>query len=403
MSASVLTNSSAMIALQTLRSTNKGLESVNSQISTGKKIATAKDGAAVFAISKVMESDVAGFSAISDSLNLGASTVAVASNAATQVGELLNEIKGQIVAANEDNVDRVKIQNEIVSLRNQVDGIVTAAQFNGLNLLDGSTASATILASLDRDAAGNVTASSITVTAQNLGIAAGAARTALAGSSTGVGAGGDSVAFSLDTGGTVGDENLVIDATNLVAGDRFEIQIDDQVVSYTVTAQDLASATPEDSVAANLRAAIDGLGVAGLETDFVAGGQVDFGNTGGAADFTVSARTVSVGAGGLSALSGVDVSTALGAQTALTSIETMIQTVVDAQAALGTAEKRVDLQNDFMSSLIDSFKSGIGALVDADLEEASARLQALQVQQQLGIQALSIANQAPQNILALFR
>ena len=402
MSASVLTNSSAMIALQTLRSTNKGLETVNSQISTGKKIATAKDGAAVFAISKVMESDVSGFQAISDSLNLGASTVAVASNAATQVGALLNEIKTQIVAANEDNVDRTKIQNEIVSLRNQVDGIVSAAQFNGLNLLDGSTASATILSSLDRDAAGNVTAASITVTAQNLGIAAGAARTALGGSS-GASAGGDAAAFFLDTGGAVGDESIVVDATNLVAGDRIEVQIDDEVVSYTVTAQDVASAAPEDVIASGLRAAIDGLGVAGLETDFVAGGEIQFGNTGGASDMTVAARTVSVGAGGLSALSGVDVSTAVGAQAALTSIETMIQTTVDAQAALGTAEKRVELQNDFMSTLIDSFKSGIGALVDADLEEASARLQALQVQQQLGIQALSIANQAPQNILALFR
>ncbi|MEM7211512.1 MAG: flagellin, partial [Pseudomonadota bacterium] len=187
MSASVLTNSSAMIALQTLRTTNSSLEDVNSQISTGKKIANAKDGAAIFAISKVMESDVAGFTAINDSLNLGASTVAVASNAASSVGELLNEIKGKIVAANEDNVDRVKIQDEIVSLRNQVDGIVSAAQFNGLNLLDGSTASATILSSLDRDSAGNVTASSITVTAQNLGIATGAVRNALAGSSTGQG------------------------------------------------------------------------------------------------------------------------------------------------------------------------------------------------------------------------
>ena len=76
---------------------------------------------------------------------------------------------------------------------------------------------------------------------------------------------------------------------------------------------------------------------------------------------------------------------------------------MDSQAALGTVERRVELQTTFMSNLIDSFKSGIGALVDANLEEASARLQALQVQQQLGIQALSIANQAPQNILALFR
>ena len=84
-------------------------------------------------------------------------------------------------------------------------------------------------------------------------------------------------------------------------------------------------------------------------------------------------------------------------------VEGFIQTAVDAQAALGTAEKRIEIQNEFVSSLIDSMKAGIGALVDADLEETSARLQALQVQQQLGIQALSIANQAPQNILALFR
>ncbi|MEO1611496.1 MAG: flagellin, partial [Pseudomonadota bacterium] len=88
---------------------------------------------------------------------------------------------------------------------------------------------------------------------------------------------------------------------------------------------------------------------------------------------------------------------------ALSAIEGLIQTTIEAQASLGTTEKRVEIQNDFMSSLIDSFKSGIGSLVDADLEEASARLQSLQVQQQLGVQALSIANQSPQTILSLFR
>ena len=86
MSASILTNNSAMIALQNLRSTNQSLSDVNSQISTGKKVATAKDNAAVFAISAVMESDVSGFKAISESLSLGGSTVAVASNGAKQVG-----------------------------------------------------------------------------------------------------------------------------------------------------------------------------------------------------------------------------------------------------------------------------------------------------------------------------
>ena len=63
----------------------------------------------------------------------------------------------------------------------------------------------------------------------------------------------------------------------------------------------------------------------------------------------------------------------------------------------------METQNDFVSKLMDSLKTGIGSLVDADMEEASARLQALQVQQQLGIQSLSIAYQAPQSVLSLFR
>ena len=109
------------------------------------------------------------------------------------------------------------------------------------------------------------------------------------------------------------------------------------------------------------------------------------------------------GTGALAGLNSFDVTSSAGAASALTEVETMISSVIDAQASFGTAEKRVEIQNNFMSTLIDSFKSGIGTLVDADLEEASARLQSLQVQQQLGTQALSIANQAPQSILALFR
>jgi flagellin len=81
----------------------------------------------------------------------------------------------------------------------------------------------------------------------------------------------------------------------------------------------------------------------------------------------------------------------------------MIQTAIDASAAFGSSEARISIQSNFISDLSDALKSGIGSLVDADMEEASARLQALQVQQQLGIQSLSIANQAPQSVLALFR
>ena len=81
----------------------------------------------------------------------------------------------------------------------------------------------------------------------------------------------------------------------------------------------------------------------------------------------------------------------------------MLQTAVDASAALGSSQKRIETQSDFVGKLADALTTGIGSMVDADMEETSARLQALQTQQQLGIQALSIANQAPQSILSLFR
>ena len=153
---SILTNNSAMVALQTLKSVNANLAKTQTEISTGKSIASAKDNAAMFAISKIMESDVAGYKQISDSLSLGQSTVGVASNAAEKVGELLTEMKARIVAANEDNVDRDVIQSEIVSLRDQITSIVGSAQFNGLNLIDGSQSSFDVLSSLNRQTNGTV-------------------------------------------------------------------------------------------------------------------------------------------------------------------------------------------------------------------------------------------------------
>ena len=117
-----------------------------------------------------------------------------------------------------------------------------------------------------------------------------------------------------------------------------------------------------------------------------------------AADVSISG---SRGSGGLSGLNTLDVTS--DAAGALGAVEDMIQTAITASASFGSAQKRIDIQADFVSSLTDSLKAGIGSMVDADMEEASARLQALQVQQQLGVQALSIANQSPQSVLSLFR
>jgi flagellin len=397
---SLLTNTSAMIALQNLRTVNTGLATVQEQISTGKKVGSARDNAAIFAISTVMQSDVQGFKAISSSLNLGSSTVAVARGAAEQITELLTEMKGLIVAAQEENVDRTKIQTDVGQLRNQITSIVDAAQFNGLNLLK-TGANVDILASLNRDSSGNVTAAPISIARVSLETVAGVAVAGLAASTTGVNGGGDSAAQ------LVADTNVfALDIDNgatFTPGDNYEVKIDGRRFNYQVqTGDDL------NDVGQGLTNLINNAGLTGITVNFTPGvtsttdAQVDITNASGST-IAVEVNATDGSGGGLGALNALDVSTNAGASAALVSIEGLIQTAVDAAAEFGSGQKRIDIQTTFISNLTDALKTGIGALTDADLEEASARLQSLQVQQQLGIQALSIANQAPNAILGLFR
>lgn len=405
---SILTNTSAMVALQTMKGINKNMSAVQSEISTGKAVGSAKDNAAVWAISKVMESDVKGFKGISDSLSLGSSTISVARQAAETVTDLLTEMKGKIVAAQEDNVDRAKIQTDVDKLIEQIESVVGAAQFNGLNLVNGTQTTVDILASLDRSSTG-VAASVIEVDAQNLATGGYVANDVFSTSGT-ASTDGDTFVLSLDQGGGTGDFTIA-DGTNAwVAGDKISIRIGDKEASYTVTANDvdtsnasLASTVP-DMIAVGLKNAIDALNIDGLTVNYDSGtpGQLAFVND-GTTDLAASGQYRNAGSGGLGALSSIDVSTASNAETALGTIESLLQTSIDAAAEFGSAQKRIDIQSDFVGKLSDALTAGIGTLVDADMEEASARLQALQVQQQLGIQALSIANQQPQNLLSLFR
>ncbi|MBX4860534.1 flagellin [Rhizobium sophorae] len=90
-------------------------------------------------------------------------------------------------------------------------------------------------------------------------------------------------------------------------------------------------------------------------------------------------------------------------QSALTNVESALKAMTSAGAALGSISKRIELQENFVNALSDSIDSGVGRLVDANMEEESSKLSALQTQQQLAIQSLSIANSSSQNILTLFR
>jgi flagellin len=87
----------------------------------------------------------------------------------------------------------------------------------------------------------------------------------------------------------------------------------------------------------------------------------------------------------------------------ISAVDSMLLKMTDTAATLGATNSRVTMQNDFVSNLMDTIDKGVGRLVDADMNQESTKLKALQTQQQLGIQALSIANTDSQNILSLFR
>ena len=496
---SILTNTSAMVALQTLKSVNSNLETTQAEISTGKSVATAKDNSAVWAISKVMESDVKGFKGIQESLSLGESTVAVARNASETVTDLLTDIKGKIVAAQEENVDRDKIQTDINALRDQIGAVVGAAQFNGLNLVQG-TEDVNILASLDRAGNGNVSATNITIARQDLSTDAG---------TNGVGTGNDLSAQIVDAlGGSTqfAGSNLTnagnvavlefAGATGWDTGDATSVTVAGQTVTYTAGADDQTQTQARDALLASLQAldleditfaatagnqitvtstrsfegvdislndttpggsgnsyiqslngtptgntttesgtieqraeevffttaaapsegnsyqasiggtayfytagagetmedvarglktAIDAAGIEGVTTQVAiddATGQVSL-KVDNSSDATLAFATAAAdggeASGGLFGLDAIDVTTNEGADSALDNIETLIQNSIDAAASFGSAQGRIETQSTFIGSLVDSLKSGIGTLVDADMEAASARLQSLQV------------------------
>ena len=101
--------------------------------------------------------------------------------------------------------------------------------------------------------------------------------------------------------------------------------------------------------------------------------------------------------------SGGNISSAAAATAMIDTLTTTQTNLATSLSTLGSASRKIDAQSAFNSKLSDTIEAGIGNLVDADLAKESAKLQALQVKQQLGVQALAIANQAPQTITSLFR
>ncbi|NHX27712.1 flagellin, partial [Escherichia coli] len=206
--------------------------------------------------------------------------------------DLLTDIKGKIVAAQEGNVDREKIQADIVALRDQINSVVNAAQFNGLNLVSG-TEDVNILSSLDRNNDGTVTASNITVNRQDLTTSAG-----VLGTGTDLSANATLSAAAATNAGNTATITLAADAD--VSADAFEVTIGGATVSFA--AGDITG--DQDAAASAITSAINALGLVGVEASVASNVitltstrafddvSVDATKNGGATGVTLSATTI---------------------------------------------------------------------------------------------------------------
>jgi flagellin len=275
MAFSVNTNNGAAIALQYLNQTQGALDKTQSAINSGFKVANARDDGAIFAIAQNQRGNVAGYSAVINSINNATSAVDVALSAGQSISDLLIQMKQKALAAADSSLDtasRQALNANFTALRDQITTIVNNASFNGFNLVNGSTNSITALASAD------------------------------------------------------GARRITTDAQNMK-------------LSSTI------------------------MTVRGTNT----------------------------------------ISTQAKASTLIATIQTSLSNVNAALAKLSAGAAKFSIQGTFAQKLSDTLTAGIGNLVDANMANESAKLQSLQVKQQLGVQALSIANQAPQTILSLFR
>lgn len=412
---SVNTNYGALVALQSLNQTNRELSEVQNRVNTGLKVASAKDNGAVFAIAEGQRARVSSLGTVMDGIDRATSVIDVGLSAGEAVGDILKQLKEKAVAAQANDLSqdqRDALQADFNALRNQIDQISNAATFNGSNLVNGTnlTAGSAAFSVLTSDTSGSsgqfelngLAMGSLFSASEDLATATGLTIGANDVLSFSITSGNETTTFTVDVDAADTIQEFV-DSVGTASGGRVTASYDDATgrISYqsaedfSVNYEDGAGTGVDDdgffdSVDADTGASFTQVVAPGVSNN----------------QLTVSGFDFRLGKAG-QALAGLtaalDISTANGASLASDAIDTALTNLNKDLATMGAQSKALDVQKSFLGKLSDSIEAGIGNLVDADLAKESARLQALQVKQQLGAQALSIANSAPSIVLSFFR
>lgn len=322
---SIVTNGSAIRALDTLRTIGRDLSAAQSRVSTGLEVSRASDNAAYWSIGTTMRSDDRAMSAVEDALALGAAKVDVAYIGMSNAIDVMKEFNAKLVAAREPGVDRNKINLELGQLRGQMRTIAENSSFNGENWL------------LTTDGASEPTRSMVT-------------------------------SFIRNSDGTVRVGNLDYAPDNGSFGQLNRLIDETSPGMYGILTQP-AVASGIDVTPPTYYVFMKGNDAWPLAEEM------------GVSDATTNEEFDQM----------------------IQYADYMLDQMADAAATLGSMSSHIERQTAFVKDMRDASMRGVGRLRDADMNEESARLKALQTQQQLGLQALSIANSSADNFTALFR
>jgi flagellin len=390
---SILNNSAALSALQALQMTQQSLNTVQNEVSTGLSVASAADNSSYWSIAAQLNADSGVVTASNDALSQGQSILATASSAINSVITTINSIQTALTQATNPGANIGDINTSLASLGQQLTDAVNGASFNGTNVLNGSLTSINFVSGFNASATGG--------TVNTIGFTTSALYGLTSGTPT-----------------ATTSQSTVTDTATIA---QLQAQwTADSADTTAVTAGTITATYGKDAIYENTTAqaftvqskALDGTATTTTYTALDANGNsVAQGGSptfAAAASYAVTTTVTTPGSSNLLVQGGTDltninISGAGAAQTALNGVNQALAAVTNYAAEIGATQDRMTTANTFNTALITNYSNGVAGMVDADMNTASTQLQALQTQEQLGIQSLSIANQNAALILKLFQ
>jgi flagellin len=384
------TNVKSLISQNALNKNNRALSAAMEQLSTGKRINSAKDDAAGLAISSRMTAQIRGLDQAVRNGNDGISMLQTAEGALIEVTNMLQRMRELSVQAANDTYapqDRGYLDQEFQQLKDEIHRVSRATQWNGMNILDGSFVGDEGVAGKFAFQIGANEGQTVTHTLGDIGFRKAVIETEV----------------TREPAAAIKQQGTITLSGTYAAGDSVSVNLSGTAYSYTVIAADVASDDNDTNLAAiatKLKAVIP----AGTATSTVSGAVITYTAAANNVDLAATVgRTVVGDEAALAGIQDLDIATTPKASDALAALDIGIDTINSARADIGAMINRLTYAVDNLTNVSQYTSASRSTIQDADYAKASSELARTQIIQQAATAVLAQANQQTQTVLKLLQ